>query len=153
MFSREEKKSLNTAFFNQFVRHMSRHHSKGGGGGRWESYKTGVKGLYFRLLTAPIVGIAIDIQQKDPEIRALLYDQFLELRRLLEAEWGDGVNYEQSHYLESGLEVSRISITLENAYFYDKEQWTEIISWYEKHLLSLDAFWDTVGDIVKGLAR
>ena len=153
MFSREEKKSLNTAFFNQFVRHMSRHHSKGGGGGRWESYKTGVKGLYFRLLTAPVVGIAIDIQQKDPEIRALLFDQFVELRRLLEAEWGDGVNYEQSHYLESGLEVSRISITLENAYFYDKEQWTEIISWYEKHLLSLDAFWDTVGDIVKGLAR
>ena len=105
MFSREEKKSLNTTFFNQFVRHMSRHHSKGGGGGRWESYKTGVKGLYFRMLTAPVVGIAIDIQQKDPEIRALLYDQFVELRRLLEAEWGDGVNYEQSHYLESGLEV------------------------------------------------
>ena len=153
MFSREEKKSLNTAFFNQFVRHMSRHHSKGSGGGRWESYKTGVKGLYFRLLTAPIVGIAIDIQQKDPEIRALLYDQFVELRRLLEAEWGDEVNYEQSHYLESGLEVSRISITLENTYFYDKEQWTAILNWFEMNLLGLDAFWDTAGDIVKGLAR
>jgi hypothetical protein len=153
MFSREEKKSLNTTFFNQFVRHMSRHHSKGGGGGRWESYKTGVKGLYFRMLTAPVVGIAIDIQQKDPEIRALLYDQFVELRRLLEAEWGDGVNYEQSHYLESGLEVSRISITLENTYFYDKEQWTAILNWFEMNLLGLDAFWDTAGDIVKGLAR
>ena len=153
MFSREEKKSLNTAFFNQFVRHMSRHHSKGGGGGRWESYKTGVKGLYFRMLTAPVVGIAIDIQQKDPETRALLYDQFVELRRLLEAEWGDGVNYEQSRYLESGLEVSRISITLENAYFYDKEQWTAILNWFEMNLLGLDAFWDTAGDIVKGLAR
>jgi hypothetical protein len=91
MFSREEKKILNTAFFNQFVRRMSRHHSLGGGGGRWESYKTGVKGLYFRMLTAPIVGIAIDIQQKDPEIRVLLFDQFIELRRLLEAEWGDDV--------------------------------------------------------------
>ena len=153
MFSREEKKTLNTAFFNQFVRHMSRHHSKGGGGGRWESYKTGVKGLYFRLLTTPIVGIAIDIQHKDPEIRALLYDQFLELRRLLEAEWGDDIFYESSHFLESGVEVSRISIKLENAYFYDKEQWTEITRWYEKHLLGLDAFWDTVGDIVKALAR
>ena len=153
MFSREEKKTLNTAFFNQFVRHMSRHHSIGGGGGRWESYKTGVKGLYFRLLTTPIVGIAIDIQQKDPEIRALLYDQFLELRRLLEAEWGDDVFYESSHFLESGVEVSRITIKLENAYFYDKEQWTEITRWYEKHLLGIDAFWDTVGDIVKALAR
>ncbi len=153
MFSREEKKSLNTAFFNQFVRHMSRHHSVGGGGGRWESYKTGVKGLYFRMLTAPVVGISIDIQQKDPEIRALLYDQFLELRRLLEAEWGDAITYDSVYHLDSGLEVSRISIRLENAYFFDKEQWPEIMNWYEKNLLGLDAFWDTVGDIVKALAR
>ena len=153
MFSREEKKLLNTAFFNQFVRHMSRHHSIGGGGGRWESYKTGVKGLYFRMLTAPVVGISIDIQQKDPEIRALLYDQFLELRRLLEAEWGDAITYDSVHHLDSGLEVSRISIVLENAYFYDKEQWSDIISWYEEKWIGLDAFWDTAGDIVKALAR
>ena len=83
----------------------------------------------------------------------MLYDQFLELRRLLEAEWGDKVNYEHSHYLESGLEVSRISITLDNVYFYDKEQWTEILNWFEMNLLGLDAFWYTAGDIVKGLAR
>jgi hypothetical protein len=55
--------------------------------------------------------------------------------------------------LESGLEVSRIFITLENAYFYDKEQWTAILNWFELNLLGLDAFWDTAGDIVKGLAR
>jgi len=153
MFSREEKKILNTTFFNQFVRRMSRHHSLGGGGGRWESYKTGVKGLYFRMLTAPIVGIAIDIQQKDPEIKVLLFDQFIELRRLLEAEWGDAVVYESSHFLDSGIEVSRIAITLENAYFYDKEQWPAILSWFETKLIGLDAFWDTTGDIVKALAR
>jgi hypothetical protein len=72
---------------------------------------------------------------------------------LLEAEWGDEVNYEHSHYLESGLEISRISITLEKAYFYDKEQWPEIIAWYEEKLIGLDVFWDTTGAIVKGLAR
>ena len=60
---------------------------------------------------------------------------------------------EHSHYLESGLEISRISITLEKAYFYDKEQWPEIIAWYEEKLIGLDVFWDTTGDIVKGLAR
>jgi hypothetical protein len=49
--------------------------------------------------------------------------------------------------------VSRIAITLENAYFYDKEQWPTILSWFETKLIGLDAFWDTTGDIVKALAR
>jgi hypothetical protein len=42
---------------------------------------------------------------------------------------------------------------LEKAYFYDKEQWPEIIAWYKEKLIGLDVFWDTTGDIVKGLAR
>jgi len=72
MYSRVEKKQLNTSFFNGFAQYMSTQRSIGGGGGRWESYKTGVKGLYFRILTKPVVGIAIDLQFKDK--LALLLD-------------------------------------------------------------------------------
>ena len=61
MFSRAEKKQLNTLFFQRFTRHMSSHKSVGGGGKRWEAYRTGVKGVYFRMLTLPNVGLAIDI--------------------------------------------------------------------------------------------
>ena len=43
MYSRVEKKQLNTSFFNGFAQYMSTQRSIGGGGGRWESYKTGVK--------------------------------------------------------------------------------------------------------------
>ena len=153
MFSREEKRALNTAFFKLFNQRMASHHSQGGGGGRWESYRTGVKGLFFRMLTHPKVGLAIDLQFKDPEIRELFYDQFIELGKLLEGAWGEPADYQQSVLLESGVEVSRIAVYLPEAYFYDKEQWSIILSWYEEKLLGLDEFWEMVGDVVKGLAR
>ncbi len=153
MFSREEKKQLNTLFFQRFTRHMSSHKSVGGGGKKWEAYKTGVKGVYFRMLTMPSVALAIDVQFKDEEIRELIFDQFTELGRLLAAEWGEEPLFERHTLYGSGETISRISVTLDGAYFFDQNQWPEIMNWYEEKLVGLDSFWETVGDIVKDLAR
>lgn len=153
MFSRAEKKQLNTLFFQRFTRHMSSHKSVGGGGNRWEAYRTGVKGVYFRMLTLPNVGLAIDIQHKDEEIRRLIFDQFVELGRLLAAEWGEEATFEINTSYDSGEAISRISIHLENVSFFDQNHWPEIMHWYREKLLGLDRFWETVGDIVKELAR
>ena len=153
MFSRAEKKQLNTLFFQRFTRHMSSHKSVGGGGNRWEAYRTGVKGVYFRMLTLPNVGLAIDIQHRDEEIRRLIFDQFVELGRLLAAEWGEEATFEKNTSYDSGEAISRISIHLENVSFFDQNHWPEIMNWYEEKLLGLDRFWETVGDIVKELAR
>ena len=132
---------------------MSSHKSVGGGGNRWEAYRTGVKGVYFRMLTLPYVGLAIDIQHKDEEIRRLIFDQFVELGRLLAAEWGEEATFEKNTSYDSGEAISRISIHLENVSFFDQNHWPEIMNWYQEKLLGLDRFWETVGDIVKELAR
>ena len=153
MYSRVEKKELNTSFFNGFAQYMSTERSIGGGGGRWESYKTGVKGLYFRILTKPVVGIAIDLQFKDKEIRDLFYDQFVELGKLLENEWKEKPVFDQDIYLDSGEQICRIWLKLEDAYFFDKTQWPVIMKWYKEKLVGLDIFWDMAGDVVKGLAK
>ena len=153
MFSREEKKELNTSFFQLFIKRMSRHKSLGGGGIRWESYRTGVRGIFFRLLTFPEVGLAIDLQFKDAEIRALFYDQFEEFKSMLNSHIGEEMVYEPRIMLDSGVIVSRIWVKLEGAHFYDKAQWPAIIDFYEVKLLALDEFWDLVGEVVKGLAR
>ena len=152
MYSKEEKKELNSQFFKMFVERMRRHTSQGGGG-RWESYRTGVKGLYFRMLTTPTVALAIDLQQKDPEIRALIYDQFLEFGTMLKGHWGEDVRFEQEIYLEVGVPVSRISIELPQAYFFDRKQWQQMLEWYEEKWLELDLFWEMAGDVIKELVR
>ena len=95
-------------------------HSIGGGGNKWEAYKTGVKGIHFRMLTVPNVAFAIDLQFKDDEIRHLLFDQFEELGKLLANEWGEVPNLERNATYTSGESISRISIKLDGAYFLTK---------------------------------
>ena len=153
MFSREEKKDLNTSFFKLFTQRMSGHKSLGGGGSRWETYSTGVRGIFFRLLTFPEVGLAIDLQFKDEEIRALFYDQFEEFKTMLNGHMGEEMMYEPRIMLDSGVSVSRIWVKLEGAYFYDKAQWPAIIDFYEVKLLALDEFWELGGEVIKALAR
>jgi len=140
-------------FFKQFKRHMGSHKCVGGGGKNWVAYRTGVKGIYFRMLTLPKVALAIDIQFKDDEIRELIFDQFSELGRLLAAEWGEEPLFEKNTLYGSGEIISRICVEKEGAYFFDQKQWPDITNWYQEKLVGLDRFWETVGDIVKELAR
>jgi hypothetical protein len=132
---------------------MSSHKIVGGGGKNWDAYKTGIKGLYFRILTQPKVTLAIDLQFKDESIRELVYDQFCELRRLLASEWNEEPLYEKNTVYISGEPLSRISVSLDSAYFYNQEEWPEIMEWLEHKLVGLDSFWDTTGDILKDLVR
>lgn len=140
-------------FFQQFTQHMSSHKIVGGGGKNWDAYKTGIKGLYFRILTQPKVTLAIDLQFKDESIRELVYDQFCELRRLLASEWNEEPLYEKNTVYISGEPLSRISVSLDSVYFYNQEEWPEIMEWLEHKLVGLDSFWDTTGDILKDLVR
>ncbi len=140
-------------FFQQFTQHMSSHKIVGGGGKNWDAYKTGIKGLYFRILTQPKVTLAIDLQFKDEAIRELVYDQFYELRRLLASEWNEEPLYKKNTVYISGEPLSRISVSFDQVYFYNQEQWPEIMEWLEHKLVGLDSFWDTTGDILKDLVR
>ena len=140
-------------FFQQFTQHMSSHKIVGGGGKNWDAYKTGIKGLYFRILTQPKVTLAIDLQFKDESIRELVYDQFCELRRLLASAWNEEPLYEKNTVYISGEPLSRISVSLDSVYFYNQEEWPEILEWLEHKLVGLDSFWDTTGDILKDLVR
>ena len=140
-------------FFQQFTQHMSSHKIVGGGGKNWDAYKTGIKGLYFRILTQPKVTLAIDLQFKDESIRELVYDQFCELRRLLTSDWNEKPLYEKNTVYISGEPLSRISVSLDSVYFYNQEEWPEIMEWLEHKLVGLDSFWDTTGDILKDLVR
>ena len=140
-------------FFQQFTQHMSSHKIGGGGGKNWDAYKTGIKGLYFRILTQPKVTLAIDLQFKDESIRELVYDQFCELRLLLASEWNEEPLYEKNTVYISGEPLSRISVSLDSVYFYNQEEWPEILEWLEHKLVGLDSFWDTTGDILKDLVR
>src|SRR5690554_7794162 len=81
MFSKEERKALNAAFWTRFKEKAGV--NKGANGKRinWVNYPTRVKQIYIRLhADTKIARFSIDIQDKDEGVRMLVWEQFEELR-------------------------------------------------------------------------
>src|SRR5690554_7121783 len=87
MFSKEERKALNAAFWTRFKEKAGV--NKGANGKRinWVNYPTRVKQIYIRLhAETKIARFSIDIQDKDEGVRMLVWEQFEELKKVLEEE-------------------------------------------------------------------
>lgn len=153
MYSKEEKKQLNIDFFEAFAAHMKPHKSVGGGGSRWESYKTGVKGLYFRMELEPEIILTIDIQTKDPGVRLLMFEQFWEFIKILEGHWEEKPIRSPVYVMPTGQEISRVWVRLDGHKLTKREHWPAIITWFEKKWVGLDEFWELVQDVVKDLSK
>ena len=90
----------------------------------------------------------MDFQQKDPGIRAIMWEQMTELKKVLE----DAVHYETHWDPEcispEGFYHGRISWELVDVNFYEKADWPKIYSFFQKHLMEFDSFYQEFNDIL-----
>src|SRR5690554_5333928 len=122
MFSKEERKTLNTEFWTRFKEKAGI--NKGANGKRinWVNYPIGVKQIHVRLhADTEISRFSIEIQDKDESIRLLVWEQFEELKKVLEQEMLVPGTWEKHEYNIAGQPISRISWTLEQVNMYKKE--------------------------------
>ena len=83
MFSKEEKHAMNVEFWNGFKQYMKNQKSSALPRVNWLSYPTNLKHTYVRLhCDGGSSALYYDIQFKDKEIRALFWEQLLELKSL-----------------------------------------------------------------------
>src|SRR5687767_4283508 len=92
MFTREEASRIKQEFWTTFGRYMGPILSAEGMKINWVNYHTRVKDIYFRMDAGQkSSAIAISMEQIDPEIQQLYFEQFLEFKSLLHAalqeEW------------------------------------------------------------------
>ena len=87
MLSRQERKNLNKEFYTALGRMMQGSYSETGKKINWTNYKTGIRGVYVRMeVDKRGVAFNIDVDHKDPDISEMMWAQFVELRKVLEAE-------------------------------------------------------------------
>jgi len=143
MFSREEKKAFRKEFWTAFGVFMRKHTPLSHPKVKWLNYRTGVKDLYFRLeADGKKVRISIDLQHHDEGIRALFWEQWLELKKMLEANTDSSWEWEQEYYNpEIRQDVSRIGIEKVGLNCFNKEHWSEAFHFFEKYIVGLDEFW------------
>lgn len=154
MFSKEEQKSLNAAFWTRFKEQAGVNKSANGKRVNWVNYPTHLKQLYVRLhADTETARFSIDIQAKDQGIRAIIWEQMTELKKVMEEEMNSSGLWEETAYNIAGQEISRISWTLEGVNMYEKADQDKIFGFFIPLLVGFDKFYTTYDEILIGLVR
>lgn len=147
MYSKQEVSQVRTKFWTSFGQYMRPVKGAYGDTVNWLNYKTGVRHIYFRMdVTSSQASIAIELQHPDRELRHLYFDQFAQLKKLLENACEEQWDWEQDFIEEHGKEISRIRKTLNDVNIFKEDDWPQIISFLKPRILALDQFWMDVRD-------
>jgi hypothetical protein len=146
MFTRGEASRIRQEFWTVFGKYMSPIPSADGLKVNWINYRTGIKDLYFRMDTSENgAAISISIEHTDPGIRELFFEQFVELKMVL----NESLNEEWTWQNET--QSSRIYKELPEVQVTNRDQWPELISFFKPRIIALDAFWENARWSFEGL--
>lgn len=147
MYSRDQASALRREFWTTFGQYMKPIPSSEGVSINWVNYRTEVSDIQFKLTAGnKEATIGIYLLHKDEGIRSLVFDQFLEFKKLMSIE------LEEDWVWESiDQNPTRIYTTLRDVSILDKNDWPELISFFKPRLISLDAFWENAQVIFKDL--
>jgi len=133
MYTRGESSQIKQEFWTTFGKYMAPIRSAEGMRINWINYRTGVKDVYFRMETLTTsASIFISMEHKDEGIRELFYEQFLELKLMLEDAVGEAWTWQPA----------RIIKELPNTSVFNREQWPELITFFKPRIIALDSFWE-----------
>lgn len=142
MYTREEAAAVKETFWKTFGQYMSLVPSAEGLKINWINYKTGIRYLNFKTdADSKKARISIQLSHPDPGMRALMFEQFLQLKKLLEAALEEDWEWQENVTDDYGKEVSSIACELKGVNIFRKEEWTKLISFFKPRLIALDAFW------------
>lgn len=152
MFSREEAARLRQQFWISFGQYMKPIPGVEGLPVNWVNYKTGVKHIFFRMdAEKKYASIAIEIAHPDEGVRALLFEQFEEFKRLLESALNEEWDWLPQASNAFDKQVARIELVLPNVSVYNQQQWPDIIAFLKPRIMALDEFWVDVKPVFEDL--
>jgi hypothetical protein len=142
MYSREQASKLKQEFWTTFGQYMALHSNTEGRKVNWVNYKTGYRGLFFKMdADNKHAFIGIVLSQKDADLRTLFWEQLLELKgplhAMLEEEW----QWENDVFDFHGKAHSQVFTTISGVNIFKKEDWPRIFQFLKPRLLALDEFW------------
>jgi len=133
MYTREESSQIKQEFWTTFGKYMNPIPSAEGMRINWINYRTGIKDVYFRMETlGNSASIYISLEHKDGGIRELFFEQFLELKLMLENSLEEEWTWRSPKIIK---ELPNVSV-------FNKDQWPELITFFKPRIIALDSFWE-----------
>lgn len=154
MFSKEEKHAMNVEFWNGFKQYMNNQKSSALPRVNWLSYPTNLKHTYVRLhCDGGSSALYYDIQFKDKEIRALFWEQLLELKSLFNRQESHDSNWYEHFETKDGIHISRIEWSNDEWSLYCQKDWRKIYRFFKDRLLEFDLFYQEYKEILINLIK
>lgn len=142
MYSKAEAAQRRQAFWAALGQYMAPVPNANGEPTNWINYRTGVKGVRFRMMADQRrATIGIECTQPDAGVREVFFDQLVELRPALEEHLGEPWTWEPDATDEHGHPLVRVFAELPNANHFERDDWPRLISFFKPRLIGLDAFW------------
>ena len=144
MYSRDQASQIKQAFWTAFGQYIAPHPSADGLKINWINYKTGIKHLGFKMQADNRSAfIAIEIAHPDTGIQELVFEQFKELKAVLNSSIEEEWEWQLLTTDENNKIVSRIIKTLPNVSVFNQKDWPALISFFKPRIIALDDFWST----------
>ncbi len=142
MYSRTETAQLKKSFWTSFGQYMKPVPSAEGETINWINYKTGVKNIKFKMdADTKFAVIAIEIHNDDVFFRQLFFEQFKQLKSMLQNIVNEEWSWQELWINENKKHLSRIYLSIDGVNVLNKDHWPTIISFLKQRIIALDAFW------------
>ncbi len=154
MLSKEAQKEFNQTFWEIFRKRMRNYKSSNGRGINWLNYPSDVKSIFIRLqVDKRIAALNFDVQFKDPEILAIVWEQLHEMKKIMESTMGISGDWQEHNYLENGQRFYRIQWSTDKWNYHKPEDHAEIYAFLESVLLKFDEFYQEFKEIIINLVH
>ena len=145
MYSKREASRLRQEFWTTLGQYMSPILSAEGEKINWINYKTGEKHISFRMhADNKKASIAVELSHKDKEIQQIIFEQFLQFKKIFDETVNEEWIWQLHTYDEHGRIISRIAKEKSGLSIYQKQDWPGLISFFKPRIIALDAFWSSV---------
>jgi Domain of unknown function (DUF4268) len=144
MYTKAEASAIKQKFWTSFGKYMQPVPSASGEKVNWINYKTGIKGIYFKMdANKDFAYVSIEIFLPDKKLEHLYYQTFRTFTKQLEEVVGVGWEMNKGFLTNNHKYVSIIYTELQNVNIFKESDWPSIIGFLKINIIALDAFWDS----------
>ena len=150
MFSKQEATQLRKEFWTALGQYLSPIPSSEGEKINWINYKTGVKGIQFKMdADQKKATIGIFITQQDIQKHKELLSQLQGLKDIFHTTLKEQWTWLPQAY-EEGKLISKVFTEKTGVNILKKEDWPGLISFFKPRIIAVDEFWNTVKYGIEG---
>jgi len=150
MYSKEEIKNIKKAFWDGFISYSSPKRRKLRKPKKWVMQNTGIKALDLKFhIDNKRASVSIDIVSKSLENKVAYWNKLMSLRSIINQSFNQEVIWDDMFVLESGKEIIRVGVYLNNVNILDKTCQEKVYPFFFENMIILEDWLEEYVDIVK----